>query len=98
MTDLPITDDELRAKHVLDQSRWWDRSACAGAPFHLFDSSANRGVPTRQDRERNAAAAAICATCPVIAECRADADLLPDPSFRAGYTAAERAKQNRAKR
>lgn len=98
VTDLPVSDDTLAAKHRLDQSRWWEQAKCAGAPFHLFDTPRGQAGKTRNALAIQAQAAAICATCPVITECRADADLLPDPSFRAGCTAAERARQNRAKR
>lgn len=96
MTNLPVSDDELRAKHLVDQSRWWEQAACAGAPFDLFDTP--RGQRTKPTRDKHDEARRICASCPVSEACRADADLLPDPSFRAGYTAAERSKQNRAKR
>lgn len=88
------SDAVLRAKHVNDQSRWWESAACAGAPFELFDSIGHSGM-TKAERGRVDQARAICAGCPVVAECRTDADLLPDPSVRGGYTAAERRKQNR---
>jgi len=86
----PPSDETLHAKHALDQSRWWESAACVGAPFRIFDTDEGRGS--------KAQARAICAGCPVRSECRQDADLLPDPSFRAGYTAKERSRQNREKR
>lgn len=94
----PFPDETMRAKHVLDQSRWWEKASCAGAPFALFDAPVSNGRPSIAERRRYEQAAAICAGCPVITECRADADLLKDPSFRAGYPAHVRIKQNRAKR
>ena len=94
----PPSDETMRAKHVNDQTRWWERAACAGVPFALFDTAKERGVPTGPEQKRRAAARVICEGCPVITECRTDADLLPDPSFRAGYTAVERNRQTRAKR
>lgn len=92
--------EQTAAKHQLDQTRWWESAACAGAPFALFDAPDNNDASrlSKADRLRFAKAAAICASCPVLTECRADADLMPDPSFRAGYPAGVRRQQNRAKR
>jgi WhiB family transcriptional regulator, redox-sensing transcriptional regulator len=46
---------------------WLDRAACAGVDGHLFFAP---DIERTQDREiREAKAAAICAQCPVRAQC-----------------------------
>lgn len=47
--------------------RWTDRAACVG-DWDLFDAP-DHGVTDRERADQLAIARAICATCPVMAEC-----------------------------
>lgn len=83
---------------------WWDEAACRGTDWSLWrppTQSKRDGAyvhrVSRNELLNEQKAAAICATCPVFAACRADADKVPDPSFRAGYPARDRHKQNRGR-
>lgn len=83
-------DDRLELQR-LNQTRWWEQSACVGAPFEWFDTprdAARLSATYRAKQEANAKA--LCATCPVIDPCRRDAELLKDPSIRGGMTRRER--------
>jgi len=62
---------------VWEQWEWQFQGACREAdPTLFFHPEAERG-PKRQRRDR--AAQAICATCPVIAECREHALAVREP-------------------
>ena len=69
-----------------DADRWLDAAACRGMDPDLFH-------PERGGRETALAAKAVCATCPVTAECLADALRWSgnyDIGVRGGMTALER--------
>lgn len=75
---------------------WRADAECAGAPDELFfppTTSAAAG-PVPDWRWHNARA--ICAVCPVIAECAEDALRHEEWGFRGGLTPAEQAKRRRA--
>lgn len=66
---MPMSDGDrviLRLVELLeariDERPWRARAACSGKPTHIF-------FPARGDHRMIAAAKAICATCPVSAEC-----------------------------
>ena len=52
-------------------------AACRGHP-EVFD------VADRHDTEAIAAAQAVCASCPVLRDCRAGTSSLPDMKYRIG--------------
>jgi WhiB family transcriptional regulator, redox-sensing transcriptional regulator len=54
----PLDDDDVARW----RSRWWERAACRGEDPELF-------FPTRCEVEKVQAAKAVCARCPVRAEC-----------------------------
>ncbi len=92
-----LTDEEHAELIRLNNSRWFDRAACLGAPFAWFDTprdAARLSATYRAKQEANAKA--LCATCPVIHPCRRDAELLKDPSIRGGMTRRERDNAARA--
>lgn len=75
----------------LNNTRWWERSACIGAPFEWFDTPRDAArLSATYWAKQEANAKALCATCPVIDPCRRDAELLADPSIRGGMTRRER--------
>lgn len=51
--------------------RWVDRAACAGLPLVWFFPFDKPGV--NYDHRKTARAVAVCRTCPVMDQCRADA-------------------------
>lgn len=53
----------------MSQLTWQEQAACAGVDPELFYLEDN--VRGRQKEQKEAAAKAVCATCPVIAECLA---------------------------
>lgn len=63
---------------------WRDSAACLGHDSEMWFPA---GEKSRDDLLQAAGAKAICATCPVQAECLADAD---GWGIRAGLTADER--------
>ena len=73
-----------------DAPAFWGRSACAGMLDLFFGPGLDDlGEPIETKDEvqiRNREAAAVCATCPVLAECRAD--LLAGPVERYAVRAA----------
>ncbi len=73
---------------------WWDQAACKGTSWDLWRPPSKHGRSEDHDAIRYAKAAEICARCPVFSECRADADRYPDEAFRAGWSAADRERQN----
>ena len=50
---------------------WLERAACKGMDTNLFMPLETGGKITREVREHNARAKAICSKCPTSAECRA---------------------------
>ena len=73
---------------------WWDRATCRGTDWSLWAPLSKWEHQKQIHPDRYVAAAAICARCPVVAECRRDADTVPDPAFRAGWSARDRERQN----
>ena len=74
---------------------WWTRAACIGTDWSLWAPPSQHSLRVLAvDERRYAEAATYCAACPVVAECRADADLTDDPAFRAGFSAVDRHRQN----
>jgi WhiB family transcriptional regulator, redox-sensing transcriptional regulator len=51
---------------------WWQHAACIGHPPELWDTT-GVGQRTREAREQERFAKAICKGCPVRAECLQDA-------------------------
>lgn len=81
----------------LNNTRWWERAACIGAPFEWFDTPRDVArLSPKYRAKQEAQAKAVCATCPVIDPCRRDAELLKDPSIRGGMTARERSNARKA--
>lgn len=75
---------------------WRDRAACRYHDPELFYPTKTKGEPRRREVAR---AAAICATCPVLADCRAwafetgeDWAVAGGLDFGAGRTARKYAK------
>jgi WhiB family redox-sensing transcriptional regulator len=60
-----------------DRWDWQLEGACRALPPEMFFHPEGERGPRRRNRE--AAAKAICATCPVIAECRAHALAIREP-------------------
>lgn len=86
---MPMSDGDrvtLRLVELLeariDQRPWRARAMCAGKPVHIF-------FPARGDHRMIAAAKAICATCPVAAECL-EANQNERAGIYGGTTAGER--------
>lgn len=77
---------------VLDLWSWQDRSACRGMETELFFAvDFARGAPKRA---HEAAAKAVCATCPVLAECQTWALAFHEPhGIWGGLTPEERDAQ-----
>jgi WhiB family redox-sensing transcriptional regulator len=68
---------------------WPRRAACREADPDLFHDRENESEPARERREKRAKA--VCARCPVRAECLADAeDTREAYGIRGGLTEAER--------
>ena len=71
--------------------RWWETAACREVDTNVF-----------YDVDREPEAAAICAACPVLVECRADLVATEPTSdrhgYRAGMSAFERDRGAGAKR
>ena len=62
---------------VVDRWEWQFRGVCRAADAALFFHPERERGPAR--RNRDSAAKAICATCPVIQECRAHALATREP-------------------
>jgi WhiB family redox-sensing transcriptional regulator len=60
-----------------DRWDWQLEGACRALPPEMFFHPEGERGPRRRNRE--AAAKAVCATCPVIAECRAHALAIREP-------------------
>jgi WhiB family redox-sensing transcriptional regulator len=56
-------------KPLIDTYAWQWRAACAESNPHLFFHPEGERGPARQQRDR--AAVAVCAVCPVVQACRA---------------------------
>ena len=80
--------------------RWWDLAACAGEDTRLFvherkyDRNRNGGY-TDPQWVKIRTAKAMCARCPVVAECLADATD-HDQSIRGGLLPEERNPRRQA--
>ncbi|MDO9377755.1 MAG: WhiB family transcriptional regulator [Nocardioidaceae bacterium] len=80
---------ERLPKPVQESYEWQYRAACSGLDSAQFFAPASERGPKRERRE--AAAKAICATCPVIQECLDHALAVREPfGVWGGLTAPER--------
>lgn len=73
-----------------DAQQWRDQAACKGQDLDLF-------FPGPKDSNALARARVLCARCPVIDECRQEAERMPERSYGvwAGLTHAQRANNRR---
>jgi len=84
---------------LLELSRpgWWQQAACLGVGVEVFFK--DRGV---HDHHPYELARAYCGVCPVVEECRKDADEQPpalnESGFRAGETPRQRQRRLRRER
>jgi WhiB family redox-sensing transcriptional regulator len=62
---------------ALDQWEWQQHGACRSVDTELFFHPENERGPSRSARE--AAAKAVCASCPVLQQCRAHALAVQEP-------------------
>jgi WhiB family redox-sensing transcriptional regulator len=70
---------------------WAERAACRGMDSDLF-------FPTHGDHAALQAAKAVCATCPVTAECRAYADRIEEnDGVFGGASGRQRSRERRAR-
>lgn len=76
---------------------WRDRAECAGAPDGIFFPASSARVDKTPDYFW-INARAICAVCPVIADCAEDALKHEEWGFRGGLTPAEQASLRRKAR
>lgn len=53
--------------------RWVDQAACAGMDIELFFPEQKAGMDRTHERPRLARALLICASCPVLEQCKTDA-------------------------
>lgn len=97
MTGVPhIAAPALRP--LYDDWEWQDRAACASLPEDLFFPPDLTSEPRQQSREalnarrlRETRAKLVCASCPVLDECRTHAlDLPEEEGVWGGLTAEER--------
>ena len=75
-------------KPILTDRSWVAYAACVGKTDLFFPTVGER--PERRER-REAAARAICQSCPVMLACRADARLNRESGFWGGESEEERA-------
>lgn len=76
MDDIDVLFTEMAEvlEHRIDQAAWRHRRACKGKPAWMF-------FPSRGDTKTLQAAKAVCATCPVSAECLSANLAVPDGVF-----------------
>ena len=67
----------LQPRPLADDWDWQERAACRGLPTEMFFFPDGERGPRRKNREN--AAKAVCATCPVIEACRKQALALHEP-------------------
>jgi WhiB family redox-sensing transcriptional regulator len=72
-----MTEISRLPRPVTSQWEWQYQGACQGLPSEIFFHPDGERGPRRVNREKNAKA--ICATCPVIAVCRAHALAVQEP-------------------
>ena len=76
-------------KPVIDNWQWQFEGACRSLPTEMFFHPEGERGPRRRAREN--AAKAVCATCPVLAACRAHALASQEPyGIWGGLTEDER--------
>ena len=93
-TSATVNGERLRANM---QDRWFDRGACIGTDPKMWHGTTS----TRTDWEPGARydeCRDLCRTCPVIAQCRLEAELTDDWCFRAGETQKERRRRMKRQR
>ncbi len=75
--------------------RWREQAACRGLPTNMFFHPRQERGPQRRRRESEAIA--VCRKCPVITECRAHAEWVPEHyGIWGGLTEDERHRSLRA--
>lgn len=87
-----MSDQPLDVSNRKEPDRWRERSACLGAPVDTFFPA-----PSGDHLD----AIAICARCPVIAECREEALTGPvyaDLGVRAGLSHKQQIKLRKARK
>jgi WhiB family redox-sensing transcriptional regulator len=72
-----MTEISRLPRPVASAWEWQYEGSCQGMPSELFFHPDGERGPRRVNREKNAKA--ICATCPVIAACRAHALAVQEP-------------------
>jgi WhiB family redox-sensing transcriptional regulator len=72
-----MTEISRLPRPVTSQWEWQYQGACQGLPSEIFFHPDGERGPRRVNREKNAKA--ICATCPVIAACRAHSLAVQEP-------------------
>ena len=72
-----MTEISRLPRPVVSQWEWQHEGSCQGLPSEIFFHPDGERGPRRTIREKNAKA--ICATCPVIAACRAHALAVQEP-------------------
>lgn len=69
-----------------EYDRWQTKAACRGMDPNIFMPLETGGSITLEVRDHNARAKAICATCPVVEQCKAlvrtDSTLLKVPTIK----------------
>lgn len=89
---------------LLERPEWHRQAACRGMGADLFHPVVETGRPTRENVARIKEAKAVCARCPVAAECLAEvAKLAPRAdlatgAIRGGLTPSERHPETIAKK
>ncbi len=94
----------LRSAHGVSSADWRDDAACVGEPAETFFATTTGGryvSPSYYDRARE-----ICASCPVLLECRAEFDRIEHRAvalgslegFIGGESPSERSRRRRAER
>ncbi len=73
----PMTEMTRLPKPVASNWEWQYEGACRSLPTEMFFHPDGERGPRRRNREN--AAKAVCATCPVIKECRAHALAVQEP-------------------
>jgi len=73
----PMAEISRLPQPIADHWEWQYQGACRTMPSEMFFHPDGERGPRRRNREN--AAKAVCATCPVIAQCRAHALAVQEP-------------------
>jgi WhiB family redox-sensing transcriptional regulator len=74
---MPMAEISRLPRPVADEWEWQYQGSCRDLPSEMFFHPDGERGPRRRNRENTAKA--ICATCPVIAACRAHALAVQEP-------------------